>query len=57
MYSVWRHKKTGGLYVVIGVATVEGAGARVVVYVSRHTGQMFTRPYPEFMDGRFEAVA
>lgn len=47
----WRHRK-GGLYLIVGVAKVEADLSPVVVYRSA-TGDLWTRPLAEFMDGRF----
>lgn len=67
---VYRHKKTGGLYKVLGVGRMQaekwyepdGDGAatvdmrEVVVYRSLQDGLLWVRPRQDFEDGRFEAV-
>jgi hypothetical protein len=53
---MYRHIKTGGLYRVICIASVEATLELVVVYQSEQDGQCWTRPLDEFMDGRFEPV-
>lgn len=61
-YSTWRHVKTGGLYVVLGVARCSTNGEREgversVVYVSTTHGHLCYRELSEFLSGRFEAVS
>lgn len=55
--SVWRHRKTQGLYeVVLSNALIEASKTPAVVYRARSDGQVWVRPVAEFMDGRFEQV-
>lgn len=53
--SLWRHVKTGGVYRVVVVAYEESTLTPVVVYGPGPglTGTCWTRPWSEFMDGRF----
>lgn len=52
-----RHKKSGGEYTVLGVARVEATLEPVVIYESNaRPGEVWTRPHPEFCDGRFEII-
>lgn len=64
----WRHKKSGGVYEIIDDAAdiqcsampeVEATFADDVwiAYRNVNGGSLFFRPWPEFMDGRFERVA
>lgn len=59
---VWRHKKTQGLYDVIGSARMQTNDCPaldmevVVVYKSRQDNSVWVRPYYEFHDGRFEEI-
>lgn len=55
----WTHPKTGGLYLVLGVARCSTNGPREgveksVVYWSFAKRHLCYREYSEFMDGRFE---
>jgi hypothetical protein len=52
--EIYRHVKTGGLYRVVCIASVEATLELVVVYQSEQDGRCWTRPLDEFMDGRFE---
>lgn len=60
----YRHRKTGGIYIVNGIARVEATMDRVVVYrgVNPETWSImdddhyWTRPVAEFADGRFERI-
>ena len=55
--SQLRHKKTGGLYVVIGLATIEATLEAAYVYESMQTHDYWVRPQAEMEDGRFELVS
>jgi len=59
-YSVWHHLKSGGLYVVLGIATCSTNGseasAPVVVYWSTTYKHLCYRDQHEFLDGRFKPV-
>jgi hypothetical protein len=50
-----RHKKTGGLYRVLGTVKHEADWSDEVLYENEQ-GQRITRPYNEFHDGRFEEL-
>lgn len=52
--SVLRHKKTSGLYQVIGLAKIEATLEVAYVYESRQTHDYWIRPQAEMEDGRFE---
>ncbi len=54
--KVWRHKKTGGLYVTEHVALLEATLDPVVIYRSMKDGTRWVRPAREFCDGRFEVL-
>ena len=54
--GIFRHKKTGGEYVVMMFATIEATMTQAVVYKSTATDQAWVRPVSEFEDGRFELV-
>ena len=58
--TIYKHKKRGTTYAVIGVAEVQTAnriyeGDRLTVYRGQD-GRLWARPEAEFNDGRFEAV-
>jgi hypothetical protein len=48
-----RHLKTGGLYRVIGLATIEATLEDVYVYESMSNQRLWIRPQKEMEDGRF----
>ncbi len=53
--TVWIHKKTQGLYIIIDMdANIEATMEKAVVYKSLADGQVWVRPTSEFFDGRFE---
>lgn len=56
--SVWRHKKSGGVYVVKLHVIVEATLAPAVVYHNRQKtkSEIWCRPASEFFDGRFERL-
>jgi hypothetical protein len=57
MVSIWRHKKSGGLYVVIDDdITIEATEERGVLYLRVQDGRKWVRSYSQFHDGRFEAL-
>ena len=58
---LYRHKKTGGVYLVTGVCVSEATLEACVLYgcvSERQTQPVFSwsRPAAEFLDGRFERV-
>lgn len=60
-YSVWRHVKTGSLYLALGVGTCSTNGPmenveQSVVYVSVNSWKLRYRELSEFLDGRFHKV-
>ncbi len=55
--SCWRHKKTGSLYVVVGVGYIEATLEVVVIYHPIGQPDCWVRPWVEFMDGHFERIA
>jgi hypothetical protein len=57
MRIIVTHKKTGGLYEVMGPATLEASGEAVTVYRSMADGRVWVRPTAEMLDGRFELHA
>lgn len=54
---VYRHKKTGGLYIVVGWGVHTETGEELVSYQPlRDTKRWYFRPRSQFTDGRFEPV-
>jgi hypothetical protein len=51
--EIYRHVKTGGLYVILGDALIEDGAVCSIVYQSLADGQVWVRPTKEFFDGRF----
>lgn len=49
----YRHRKTGGLYEVVDIATMEATQQPVVIYKAKADGRRWVRPHDEFCDGRF----
>lgn len=60
MEEIYRHKKRGTQYMVMGKATLQIEGphdmAECVIYQSMDDGRVWVRPAAEFFDGRFERV-
>ncbi len=59
--SIWRHRKRGSTYRVIGDAEIQSAvplidGDKIVVYQGNDDGKLWGRQFVEFGDGRFEQV-
>lgn len=56
--ALYRHKKTGGTYQLLMLATIEADMTPAVVYGARKDGEVhrWVRPVAEFCDGRFEPV-
>ena len=52
----YRHKKTGGIYCVLHMATIEADKMPAIVYRSEKHDTIWVRPEAEFCDGRFEKV-
>jgi hypothetical protein len=52
-----RHKKTGGFYLVIGLAKIEATLEMAYVYESMQTHDYWVRPQAEMEDGRFELIS
>lgn len=62
--EIWRHKKRGTTYTIIGRGKLQssdptglGDNQPMVVYRSEADGSIWVRPTDEFEDGRFERVA
>lgn len=59
---IWRHKKRGAAYQIIGHAELQSAGGYLeegeplTIYKSIEDGKLWARPVLEFYDGRFEKV-
>lgn len=57
MHNIWRHKKTGGLYVILDEDfQIEATLQRGTLYRSLHDNRTWVRPFDEFHDGRFEVL-
>lgn len=59
--TIWRHKKRGSTYDIIGHSELQTdqpaqEGDVLVAYRCRETGRLWTRPFQEFYDGRFERL-
>ncbi|MDA8251646.1 MAG: DUF1653 domain-containing protein [Rhodospirillales bacterium] len=59
--SIWRHRKRGTTYTVVGRAELQMAtdlvdGAELVIYRGED-GRLWARQVDEFEDGRFEQVS
>lgn len=56
----YRHKARGTIYEILMFATLQIDGpqdmAQVVVYRDIETQRVWTRPYSDFVDGRFEKI-
>jgi hypothetical protein len=58
--DTWRHKKRGTVYTEVGTAVLQSAAPigdseRLMIYRGED-GQLWARPFSEFMDGRFERI-
>lgn len=57
-HSLYIHKKSGGVYKVLGDEVINTTndrdGQEMVFYVSLESGMTFVRERHEFFDGRFE---
>jgi len=57
VFNIWRHKKTGGLYVILDEdAIIEKTLERATIYRSLIDNRTWIRPFDEFHDGRFEVL-
>jgi hypothetical protein len=55
--TLWKHLKTGNMYVIVDVCLLEATLDEHVLYKrADHTGPIWCRPMSEFIDGRFEQV-
>lgn len=56
-YSLWKHKKTGNVYLLMSGGLVESSLEPVAIYRIRHDlgGVWWVRPMAEFLD-KFERV-
>lgn len=54
--TVWRHKKTGNVYVIIGTCRLEATNATAYLYTSSSNGVVWARDADEFLDGRYENI-
>lgn len=52
--SIWKHKKTGKNYRVIGFCRLESDMSALVLYSPVEGSDIFARPVGQFFDGRFE---
>ena len=59
---IWRHKRRGTAYQIVGHAELRSAGGHLeegqplTIYRSIEDGKLWARPTSEFNDGRFERV-
>lgn len=55
--TAWRHKKSGGMYVVTGVPILEANATPMVMYVGHQDGDNleWLRPVEEFLE-KFERI-
>lgn len=51
--ALWQHRKTGGIYEVVGECQIESTNTPGVLYRNTSTGVTWVRPKEEFFDGRF----
>jgi hypothetical protein len=52
--TLWRHRKSGGVYTISGFCQIEATNELGVLYSSVQTeGPLWCRPFAEFTDGRF----
>jgi len=56
LFGLYRHVKTGGLYLLLGDCLIESDKTLAVIYKSMCDGRVWVRPTREFFDGRFEWV-
>ena len=61
MRYLWRHRKRGTVYEIIGPAIMQAESSSLnesacVIYRSVESGTMWVRPTCEFFDGRFEEI-
>lgn len=55
--SRWRHVKSDGEYIALGVALAEGSQEPVVIYkADRNGGAVWVRAAKDFLDGRFVRI-
>lgn len=61
--SLWRHLKTGHLYVIVGECRIEATMEPAYLYArvdektrAKEFGAPWARPKDEFLDGHFEAL-
>lgn len=54
--TVWRHKKRGSLYTVMGSCHIEATQTLALLYYASADESWWVRPVSEFLDGRFERV-
>lgn len=52
----WKHEKSGKYYWIVRTARIEADLSEAVVYEDS-VGNVWVRPKPEFMDGRFTQVS
>ncbi|WP_209000060.1 hypothetical protein [Pannonibacter tanglangensis] len=53
--SLWRHRKTQGVYRIVGRCRIEASGLHAFLYQGQD-GTIWARPVDEFLDGRFERL-
>jgi len=52
----WRHEKTKNIYTIVGFATAENDMQDTVLYREDGSDHTWSRPYVQFMDGRFTQI-
>jgi len=52
--TLWRHRKSGGIYTIFGECHIEATNEPAILYSSVQVeGPLWCRPKSEFFDGRF----
>lgn len=55
--SLWKHRKSGGVYRIVGHALIENDVTPAIIYESLSgDAGLWVRPADEFQDGRFAKV-
>lgn len=54
--SRWKHRRSGGVYIVQGVCVLEHNQKVAMLYRKADGGPVWARSGKEFLDGRFERI-